>query len=53
MSVTTNLLIWRSLRRKNDRVCERNLRCGNHSYLETSAINVSEQDRVHVAIVIN
>ena len=44
MSVTTNLLIWRSLRGKNDRVFEQNFATTNYSYLETSAINVSDQD---------
>ena len=48
-------LILRSLRRKNDRACEQihAIATTNYSYLKTSAINVSDQDYVHVAIAIN
>ena len=52
--VTTNLLIWRKLRKTTAFVNKiYDITTTNYSYLETSAINVSDQDCVHVAIAIN
>ena len=54
MRVTTNLLIWRRLRKTTTfvkKICD--ITTTNYSYLETSAINVSDQDCVQVAIAIN
>ena len=54
MRVTTNLLIWRRLRKTIAFVNKINdIATTNYSYLETSAINVSDQDCVHEAIAIN
>ena len=54
MRVTTNLLIWRRLRKTTAFVNKiYDITTTNYSYLETSAINVSDQDCVHVAIAIN
>ena len=49
-----NLLIWRWLRKTIAFVNKiYDIVTTNYSYLETSAINVSDQDCVHVAIAIN
>ena len=54
MRVTTNLLIWRRLRKTIAFVNKINdIATTNYSHLETSAIKVSDQDCVHVAIAIN
>ena len=49
-----NLLIWRRLRKTIAFVNKiYDITTTNYSYLETSAINVSDQDCVHVPIAIN
>ena len=54
MRVTTNLLIWRSLRRTIALVNKiYDIATTNYTYLKTSAFNVSDQDCVHVAIAIS
>ena len=53
MRVITNLLIWRKLRKTTAFVNKiYDITTTNYSYLETSAIIVSDQDCVH-AIAIN
>ena len=54
MRVTTNLLIWRSLRRTIAFVNKIDATATtNYTYLKTSFLNVSDQDCVHVAIAIS
>ena len=54
MRVNTNLLIWRRLRKTIAFVNKiYAIATKNYSYLETFAVNVSDQDNVHVAIAIN
>ena len=54
MRVKTNLLIWLWLRKTIEFVNNiYDMATTNYSYLKTSAISVSDQDCVHVAIAIN
>ena len=54
MRVNTNLLIWRRLRKTIAFVNKiYDIATTDYSYLETSAVNVSDQDNVHVTIAIN
>ena len=54
MRVTTNLLIWRSLRRTIAFVNKIDATATiNYTYLKTASLNVSDQDCVHVAIAIS
>ena len=54
MRVNTNLLIWHRLRKTIAFVNKiYDIATTNYSYLETTAVNVSDQDNVHVIIAIN
>ena len=54
MRANTNLLIWHRLRKTIAFVNKiYDITTTNYSYLETTAVNVSDQDNVHVTIAIN